>query len=270
MNDLGFKSNELSALRKRLKELLKKATLNFYIAKKLEIIFEVLDYPYRLMSVKDIVNSKYELNKNYISTMYRSKYIILDSGIFDERVTNKTICSIAKQIQPTYVVPKDYFGDSKNTMKSIHDFLSIKDSYLDDRTSLLIPLQNPWTIDASLEAFEYFAIGGIINMSMIKKIRTIESILKKYPHKKFHLFGVLPMTMPEVLKKYPNIKSVDVAIARNVIFERGDYLSRGKAYAGEYSGLPEKFNLIYHILNQLVGFYNFKKNKNKSTQMRLF
>ena len=135
--------------------------------------------------------------------------------------------------------------------------MEIKDSYLkNDHTKFIIPLQKPYEIDKSLENFDYFAIGGMVNpggtnLNITHKRRLVQTIVGRYKDKKFHLFGVKPSTMPEVFKNYENVISSDTAI-RKYTFYNTDVAQ------GEYSHLTGVFHTIFYIINELVGYYNYK------------
>lgn len=263
MTNCGFKSGEIERIRSRLKELIGLIGQKLYIVKQDELIFEILDYPFRLVSASEIVskNGK-DIKQGYIDKLTKPEYIILDSGIFNAEITNRTILRISNKLKPTYIVPKDYINDNEKTVESIKDFLNIMDSY-DNGFELLLPLQKPWTIDKSLMEHDYFAIGGIVGLAMGQRKTVVRSVVRKYPDKKFHLFGVNPMSMPEIFNEHKNIISSDVAVRKNTIFK--EYV-----YKGEYSRLNTSFHTIYYVLNDLVGYYNFLLKSKELHQESMF
>lgn len=269
-----FKSGELKHLQEKIRSLLTKIRLRFYVVESNEIFYEFLNYPYRLISVCDIINSKNKLKERLFTKMFIPENIILDSGIFNESIDNKLILQIATKLNPTYVVPKDYLENNKKTIESIKEFLEIKDSYLkNDNIKLLIPLQKPYEIDNAFRRFNYFAIGGVVKLSnQLKKI-TVKNVVSNHKDKQFHLFGVKLTTMPEIFKEYPNIVSADSAMKKYTFYNNKlPFITKNafpdiEVYQGEFSGISSVVHTMFFILNDLVGYYNYKI---KPTQKKMF
>lgn len=248
---------EIKKIQDDVKDLLSKVELNVYIAKEIESIYGILDYPFRLISADKLVNRSKEgiftLKNSAIKNIYRSQKIILDSGGTHPDITNEIILEVANELQPNYIVPKDYPGLDKPTIESVKRFFEIKDSYLKyDPECILIPLQKPYRIvQEFMNKSDYFAIGGVVGMNNDKKKRIFETILRKYPQKLFHLFGVAPMAMADITKRNKNVLSIDFAIANKVIFS-------GEVAMGEFSRLPERMYYLYFIVNELVTYLNYE------------
>jgi len=254
--------NEIKKLQEDINELIEKCGINLYIAKEIESIYGILNYPYRLISTDKLVtqskDGSVKLKDNMINGIYRSKKIILDSGGTHPWVTNEMILRVANKLRPTYIIPKDYPGEDKPTIESVKRFFEIKDSYLKyEPEKILIPLQKPYQIVKELaNKSDYFAIGGVVGTGNERKKRMIETIIRKYSDKKFHLLGVSPMAMVDVIKRNKNVVSVDLAIARKIIFS-------GVIAMGTYSRIPERMYYLYFIANELVKFYNHEVPKLK-------
>lgn len=101
---------------------------------------------------------------------------------------------LAKELNPTYVVPKDYYHDPQQTIKSVLEFI---DMYKSD--NIIIPLQpnDSWDYTECLTALgsygKYFAIGGVAYSDDITQFQVINKtvpLVAKYG--KVHLFGIFP------------------------------------------------------------------------------
>ena len=90
---------EYGRFKKRLNELIAKCKLKFYIAKEIEYVYEIINYPYRLMTATEF----YSMDKN------KKPLLIKLNKVKD--VIPKKVIQVTHQVKPTVTknLPKCQF-----------------------------------------------------------------------------------------------------------------------------------------------------------------
>jgi hypothetical protein len=130
------------------KKLIRSVPVDVYIGSNMATYW----YPYRCQDVGHAWQRvRWTANWGYI----------LDSDYDDDDVTNAQIIETALEVDPHFVVPKDYPGDPRRTFHSTVDFLDQWDD-VDHPAKVLIPLQPPYEESyRAVDQYDYYALGGL-------------------------------------------------------------------------------------------------------------
>jgi len=130
------------------KDLIRACPVDIYIGSNMATYF----YPYRCQDV----GHAWQKVRHIAKWGY-----ILDSDYDDDDVTNDQIIETAREVDPTFVVPKDYPGEQRRTFHSTIDFLDKWDD-VDHPARVLIPLQPPFEESyPSVNQYDNYALGGL-------------------------------------------------------------------------------------------------------------
>jgi len=139
------------------KDLIKACPVDIYIGSNMATYW----YPYRCQDVTHAWQRvRWVGNWGYI----------LDSDYNDESVTNDDIIETALEIDPQYVVPKDYPGEPRRTFHSTIDFIDKWDD-VDHPARVLVPLQPPYEESyPAVDQYDNYALGGLKGRSASEQV----------------------------------------------------------------------------------------------------
>lgn len=216
-------------------------------------------YPYALQHVNNcypgVRNTCYEL--------------MLDSGMNDEEVTNRDIIERALELNPDYIMPKDYVGDRERTRESMREFFDLYEAvYRECAATPFVIIQPPYSEEYRMykdfyEQFGHFALGGLQMFEPEEQVRRLERFRYEVGSNNYvHAFGI--GTTLEVIRALRNnprlIDSLDVstaemAISKNKIpdktWKRSDfYIPEGV----DSSSVRARFSAaILYMMNYMMG-----------------
>jgi len=173
-------------------------------------------YPYALQHV----------GKAYPGVRDTCYELILDSGIHDDEVTNRDVLERALEMNPDYIIPKDYMGEQERTRKSMKEFFDLyRYSYPGCAATPFVVIQPPyadeyWKHSEFYEQFGHIALGGLQQFTPEKQVKLIKRLRHEIGFNKYiHAFGVgTSLKMIKALRKEPRLlDSLDISTAETTI-----------------------------------------------------
>ncbi len=173
-------------------------------------------YPYALQHV----------GKAYPGVRDTCYEMILDSGIKNDDVTNREVIERALELNPDYIMPKDYAGDQERTRESMKDFFDLyRYVYPECAATPFVIIQPPyadeyWEHRDFYSQFGHIALGGLQMFEPEDQIQRIKQFRREIGYNKYvHAFGIgTSLTVIKALREQPRLlDSLDCSTAEMVI-----------------------------------------------------